>query len=80
MAPIGISAWFTGGSVTSSTAMRYVKKLLALSIQGGIMILILKLAWSLSASGSFIMALLGPLTAVGLFSKSNQIANDVCGT
>lgn len=81
MAPIGIAAWFTGGSITSSTAMRYVKKLLALSIQGGIMLLILKMAWSISAgSGSLVMALVCPMTAVGMFGKSNQIANDVCGT
>lgn len=82
LSPIGIAAWFSGGGITSSTAMRYVKKMVALSLQGGIMCLILQLATSFSAAanGNFLLLLLGPLTAVGLFSKSNQIANDVCGT
>lgn len=82
LCPIGISAWFSGGSIMTSTAMRYVKKLLALAIQGGIMLMILKFAALLTASDAAnpFLTLVGPLTAVALFSKSNQIANDVCGT
>lgn len=81
MAPIGIVAWFSGGSITTSTAMRYIKKLIALSIQGGIMGLIMILATSISADNSnLFLTFIGPITAIALFGKSNQIANDVCGT
>lgn len=80
MAPIGIASWF-GGSIMTSSAMKYVKKMIALSIQGGLMVLILQLSLSLSfGTDDLFLTFIGPLTAVGLFSKSNQIANDVCGT
>lgn len=86
MAPIGISQMFNRGGFMDSSAMTYLKKIVAISLQGPIMMLIITASQSLTStfmaggmSGplAFPMLFVIGLVTISLFMKSQQFANDI---
>lgn len=82
MAPIAVSQMCNKGSILDSSAMGFIKKLAALSIQGPIIIFIMSAAMAIQsqatgAGTSLVLLIAVNLVAVSLCMKSNSFANDI---
>lgn len=83
LSSIGVAQWFNHGGIMDSSGMQFIKKLLAISLQGGIILIMLNVIdlinMNLSDATSFpIMSLIAlKLVSLAVIKQSQQFANDV---